>query len=412
VNGLGILWVKTELLHPVDKGGRIRTYQMLKALAAKHRVTYLTLDDGGAAPDAIERAREYAERVVTVPFSPPPKGGSRFYVALARNIASPLPYAIARYRSPELRARIAELAPTVDVVVCDFLAPSLNVPDGLNVPTVLFQHNVEAALWERHAAVPQNTVRRAYMREQARRMRAFEAAECRRFGRVVAVSEADADTMRRDYGPQSVRAVPTGVDLEYFRPIEARARTSSEIVFVGSMDWMPNEEGIRWFADEVFPTILAKAPEAVLTIVGRLPTPAVLELARRNPSIRVTGTVPDVRPYMERAALSIVPLRIGGGTRLKIFEAMATRLPVVSTTIGAEGLPVADGRHLLIRDSDAEFADAVIGLLQAPARAQVLADNALSYVREHCGWAAVADQFVEACGFPLSKNDTRPRMVS
>lgn len=411
MNPLRILWIKTELLHPVDKGGRIRTYQMLKALAAKHRITYLTLDDGQAAPDALERAGEYCQRVVAVPFAPPPKGGPGFYAALARNLPGSLPYAVARYASAALRGRIVELAPASDVVVCDFLAPSLNVPNGLAAPTVLFQHNVEAALWERHAAVPQHPLRRLYMREQARRMRLFEQSECRRFDRVVAVSDADADTMRREYGVTHVAAVPTGVDLDYITPADFAARSRHEIVFVGSMDWMPNEEGIRWFADEAFPQIQRRIPAATLTIVGRLPTPRVQELARRNPAITVTGTVPDVRPYLARAALSVVPLRVGGGTRLKIFEAMAAGLPVVSTSIGAEGLPVVHDRHLLIGDSAQELADASLALLETPARARHLADNALSYVQEHCGWAAVADQFVTACGF-RAHNDSLSRMVS
>lgn len=411
MSALRILWIKTELLHPVDKGGRIRTYQMLKALAAKHRVTYLALDDGQAAPDAVERAREYCGRVVTVPFAPPPKGGPGFYTALLRNVPAALPYAVARYASAELRRRIVELAPASDVVVCDFLAPSLNVPDGLSAPKVLFQHNVEAALWERHAAVPQHPIRRLYMREQARRMRAFERSECRRFDRVVAVSDADAETMQREYGVTNVAAVPTGVDLEYFRPVDATARTRHEIVFVGSMDWMPNEEGIRWFASHVFPDIQRRSPSATLTIVGRLPTQGVQELARRNPAIEVTGTVPDVRPYLARAAVSVVPLRVGGGTRLKIFEAMAAGLPVVSTTIGAEGLPVVHDRHLLIGDSVRELADGVVAVLENPARGRQLADNALRYVQEHCGWGAVADQFVAACGFPAN-NESLSRMVS
>jgi glycosyltransferase involved in cell wall biosynthesis len=383
---------------------------MLKALSAKHVVTYLTLDDRQAAPDALERAREYCDRVVTVPFSPPAKGGPGFYMALLRNLPASLPYAVSRYASAGLSDRIVQLARESDVVVCDFLAPSLNVPAGLPVTTVLFQHNVEAALWERHAAVPQHPIRRLYMREQARRMRAFERAECSRFDRVVAVSEADAETMRREYGIHNVAAVPTGVDLEYFRSLGAVARSRHEIVFVGSMDWMPNEEGIRWFASDVFPEIQRRVPPATLTIVGRLPTSGVRELARRNAAISVTGTVPDVRPYLARAALSVVPLRVGGGTRLKIFEAMAAGVPIVSTAIGAEGLPVSHERHLLIRDSVRDVADGVVELLQNPTRAHQLAHNALEFVQKNCGWSAVADKFLAACGF--ANNDSLSRKVS
>jgi hypothetical protein len=133
-----ILWIKTELLHPLDKGGRIRTYQMLRSLSRRHHVTYLCLDDGLAAPDALERARDYAQEVIVVPFRPQPKGSVGFFLDLLRNLFSPLPYAIARYESPPLRNEILRLAGASDLIVCDFLAPSINVPAVLPAPVVLF----------------------------------------------------------------------------------------------------------------------------------------------------------------------------------------------------------------------------------------------------------------------------------
>lgn len=394
-----ILWIKTELLHPVDKGGKIRTYQMLRALAKEHQVTYLCLDDGLAAPDALQRAQEYATRTVVVPFAPPTKGSLGFFKALAHNLYSRLPYAIARYKSAALRARIDELAPDVDLIVCDFLAPAINVPAPLYGRTVLFQHNVEAMIWQRHASVPQNALRRAYMQLQWRRMLDFEAAACRRFAHVVAVSEADAAVFRRDYGVTSVSDVATGVDLVYFSPTPGISRGTRELVFVGSMDWMPNDEGIRWFASEVFPLIQQQIADAKLTVVGRSPSAGLRDAAAANRAIEVTGTVPDVRPYLERAALSIVPLRIGGGTRLKIYEAMALGVPIVSTTIGAEGLPVRDGEHLRLADTPQAQAATLVDLLRRPDEAQRLAINARRYVERHCSWEAVSAQFISQAEF-------------
>lgn len=399
-----ILWIKTELLHPVDKGGRIRTYQMLRSLARQHHVTYLALDDGQAAPDALQRAHEYCSDVVTVPFKPTTKMSPAFFVDLLRNLLSTLPYAIARYRSSAMRERIEQLSRNMDLVICDFLAPSVNVPDKLPIPTVLFQHNVEAMIWERHAAVPQNPIRRAYMHRQWQRMRNFEANECLRFNHVVAVSEVDARIMQSQYKVSSVSDVPTGVDLEYFTARQARPTNNSELVFVGSMDWMPNDDGIRWFAAEVFQKIRDEVPDAKLTVVGRSPSAAMRELAIRISGIEVTGTVPDVRPYLERAAISIVPLRVGGGTRLKIYEAMAMGTPMVSTTIGAEGLPIQDGEHLSIADAPDKLANAIIHLLRHPAEAERLAANALRHVQQHCSWDAVANQFLSQC---LDRRNTR-----
>ena len=401
-----ILWIKTELLHPVDKGGRIRTYQMLRSLSRRHHVTYLCLDDGLAAPDALERAREYAQEVVVVPFRPQAKRSVGFLVDLLRNLFSPLPYAIARYRTPELRQRVQQLAGAADLIVCDFLTPSLNVPDGLPPPAVLFEHNVEAMIWQRYVSVSRSAVRRAYMRVQWQRMLRHEARECRRFARVIAVSPIDAELIRREYAVASVGHVPTGVDVEYFSASRPRPPQSCELVFIGSMDWMPNEDAIRWFTTDVFGRLQERIPGARLLVVGRSPSPRMRALAARNAAIEVTGTVEDVRPYLERAAICVVPLRIGGGTRLKIYEAMAMGVPVVSTTVGAEGLPLRHDEHLLIADAADEQVVAICALLTDRARAGRLAAAARRYVQEQCSWDAVAERFLAQCPRRAAADET------
>lgn len=394
-----ILWVKTELLHPIDKGGKIRTWAMLRELRKRHHVTYITLDDGSAPPDAAARAvAEYCHDLIRVPFVPPRKGSLAFYAALAGNVFSELPYAVARYRVPALAdaVRRAVREHAIDLVVCDFLAPSLNVPSDLGVPVVLFQHNVEASIWERHARVARHPVVRRYFRAQWHRMRAWEARECRRFDAVIAVSDADAAAFAADYGVVDPVAVPTGVDIEYFRPSGQVAQVPGEILFVGSMDWMPNEDGILWFAQDVLPLIRASVAGVQLTVVGRSPGPRVRALAE-VPGVQVTGTVPDVRPYLERCSAVIVPLRIGGGTRIKIYEGMAMERPTVSTTIGAEGLPVVHGQDILLADDAADFARAVSELLLSPERAAELGARAAARVRQDFSWARATSVFEAAC---------------
>jgi polysaccharide biosynthesis protein PslH len=372
---------------------------MLRALAKRHQVTYVCLDDGTAAPDALERAREYAHRVVTVPFRAPPRSSPAFWLDLVRNLASPLPYAIAKYRSRALRSAIVDECRRgePDVVVCDFLAPSLNVPSDLGVPTVLFQHNVEAMIWERHATTARGALRRAFMGEQWRRMRRFEAAECRRFDHVVAVSPQDADVFRDDYRAPSVSDVPTGVDADYFQPRGDVPHRPRSLVFTGSMDWLPNEDAIQYFVAEVLPLVRARVPNVTLTVVGRNPSAPVRALADGDASIEVTGSVPDVRPYLESASAFIVPIRIGGGTRLKIFEAMSMGLPVVSTTVGAEGLPVRDGTDVVLADASTDFAAALVTLLEDPARARAMGAVAAAAVRERFAWEGIAAAFARDC---------------
>lgn len=394
-----ILWIKTELLHPVDKGGKIRTYEMLKQLKRDHQVTYLTLDDGASSADAREKASEYCHKLVTVPHQTRPKFSVGFYVELIQNLFSQLPYAVKKYQSAAMQEELLRLIEEdqPDVVVCDFLTPSVNVPEKLGCATVLFQHNVEAMIWRRHYETQANWLKRLYLYGQWRKMRAFERKECHRYDHVIAVSREDREMMRNDYQIEAVTDVPTGVDTNFFRPQSGRKPEPASLVFTGSMDWIPNVDAINWFCNEILPLIRAQVPNVKLTVVGRSPGRELLELSKRDSSVIVTGRVDDVRPYMENAAAYIVPIRIGGGTRLKIYEAMAMEKPMVSTTVGAEGLPLNDGEELLLADAPETFADAVVRVLTDPELANRLGQLSASRVRERFGWERVAVEFAQIC---------------
>jgi polysaccharide biosynthesis protein PslH len=394
-----ILWLKTELLHPVDKGGKIRSYNMLKELKRNCHVTYLTLDDGTAGTDAPELASEYCDELVTIPHPRREKFTTGFYVDLMFNLASSLPYAIKKYESPGMRREIAKrvAGASFDVLVCDFLAPAVNVSPRVACPSVLFQHNVEAMIWKRHYEVQKNAAKKVYLYRQWQKMRAFEAKMCPQFDCVVAVSREDREQMQHEYGVEAIYDVPTGVDTAFFRPSGERKLKPENLVFTGSMDWLPNEDAIRYFTEQILPLIRQAVPGVTLTVVGRDPFPGLVELSKRDPSVVVTGRVDDVRPYMEEAAVYIVPLRIGGGTRLKIYEAMAMEKPIVSTSIGAEGLPVANGEEIFLADTPESFADAVVGLLRQKDRATEIGKRAAVKVREQFGWDTVADSFAAIC---------------
>jgi len=394
-----ILWLKTELLHPVDKGGKIRSYNMLKALKSTNRITYLTLDDGTADSNAAELASEYCDELVSIGQRRREKFTTGFYVELMLNLASDLPYAIKKYESAAMRKAIANRAAKgdFDVVVCDFLAPAVNVPPSLNCASVLVQHNVEAMIWKRHYEVQTNAARKAYLFRQWQKMRAFEAKACPMFDCVVAVSREDREMIRHEYGVENVYDVPTGVDTSYFQPSGHVQSRPNHLVFTGSMDWLPNEDGIRFFTEQIMPRIKQKIPSVTLTVVGRNPYPSLVELSKRDPSVTVTGRVEDVRPFMEEATVYVVPLRIGGGTRLKIYEAMAMEQAIVSTSVGAEGLPVVDGSEILLADNPDSFAAAVVTLLREPRLAAEIGKRAATKVRDQFGWDAVAESFATIC---------------
>ncbi len=393
-----ILWLKTELLHPIDKGGKIRTYFTLQQLIRHHHVTYVTLDAGDGADDALERASEYSHDVISIPHAPARKLSLRFFVELGLNLFSDLPYAVARYRSRPMEERIRALVASggYDLLICDFLAPDVNVPRPAGIPTVLFQHNVEAMIWERHTQVQTGALRRAFFRSQWKKMVRYEGAACRGYDHVIAVSEEDRDAMRAEYGVRNVDAVPTGVDTAFFSPSGQTTQVPANVVFVGSMDWMPNEDAIAFFASDVWPLVRSAVPDATLTVVGRKPGAAVRALDGRR-GVEVTGRVEDVRPYLERAAVAVVPLRVGGGTRLKIYEAMAMGKPTVSTRIGAEGLPLTDGEELHLADDPEAFAARVVALLGDPEAATQMGRTAQARVRRDFAWETAARPFIEIC---------------
>lgn len=366
-----------------------------------HHITYLTLDDGEADRQTVKRASEYCHELIRVTHTPTPKFSPKFYLELAANLVSSLPYTMARYRATEMEQRIRKLLymkiKGFDLILCDFLFPDINVPRPHEVPSVLFQHNVEAMIWKRHTEVQRNPLKKFFFRTQWKKMARYERGACHQYDHVIAVSEDDAEAFREWYGLTNVSAVPTGVDTDFFSPSGEVTSLKNNLVFVGSMDWMPNQDAVRWFVDEIWPTIRKAEPTATFTVVGRRPPPFVQELCMRNNGIEVTGTVDDVRPYLERATAAIVPLRIGGGTRLKIYEAMAMGRPTVSTAIGAEGLPVTDGKELFLADDPQSFAKRALELMKDPGAGNRMGKAAQDRVRRDFGWEAAAKPFIEIC---------------
>ena len=398
-----LLWLNAGLLLPLDKGGKLRTWHVMRHLAARHDIHYLSFEEPSQTAADRDGMREVCSRLETVPRTDAAKGSWRFYADAARYLVNPAPYAVAKYRSDAYRRRLESLLATerYDAVVCDFLPPVVNIPafaaTAGKPATVLFTHNVEAEIWRRHAETAGNPVSRAALTRQWQRMLRFEEDALKRFDLVLAVSEADARTFERLY-PAALRApvhvVQTGVDTAYFTPA-AGAAVRTHMVFTGSMDWLPNEDGMTYFCRDILPRIRQAEPEATLSIVGRTPTPAVKKLAE-IPGVEVTGRVDDVRPHIAKGAVYVVPLRIGGGTRLKIFEAMSMARAVVSTTVGAEGLPVTTGRDIDIADEPARFAHAVVRLMRDGEARRALEAAARRLVVERYDWSAVAVDFENA----------------
>ncbi|MGA9567941.1 MAG: glycosyltransferase [Candidatus Korobacteraceae bacterium] len=385
-----ILWVSPGFLHPTNRGGQIRTLETLKRLHARHEVHYVAFDNP-AQPEGVQRAHEYCSRAYPLALNVPTRRSPKFAGQLLGNFFSSMPLSLSRYCSTAMRGQISQLRREMafDSVVCDFLTPAPNFADMSDV--VLFQHNVETMIWQRHAEQSSDPVRKTYFKLQADRMFKWERRMCRAAARVIAVSPQDAEVMRKMFGVEA-SSVPTGVDLEYFRrPLNA-PRTA-DLVFVGSMDWLPNSDGVNYFVREILPLIWQRRPDCTLAIVGRSPSSSMLALAQQDARIKVTGTVPDVRPWLWGASLSVVPLRIGGGTRLKIYEAMAAGTATVSTPVGAEGLDVSHPENIRLADTPDAFAEQCLNLLHDADQRELVASQALALVTSRFSWDVIAAEF-------------------
>ena len=408
---LRILWVKALKLLPVDTGGRIRSFHILRALAERHDVTVLTYYDGG--PDAIYHRdmESMFEGAVTLPVRLAGSTRAARPFGFVTSLHRREPFVVTKFESPAVRDWLTNaMVPTrYDVAVCDFLSPSLNFPASSDVPTVLFQHNVESVLWERKARTTERFINRRVFEIEARRLAAYEPKVVRAFDHVVAVSETDRAGMSSMAGPDHFTVVPTGVDVRQYASLVGQGGTDKSVVFVGSMDWEPNVDGMLWFCREVWPRVLAQHPDAHLSIVGRNPPSAIESL--RSAQIDVTGRVDTVIPYLTRAQAIIVPLLAGGGTRLKIYEAMAAGRAVVSTSIGAEGLDVEHGRDIVLADNPVDFAASVSELLTDAARRERVG-LAAAATAARFDWTAVSGVFEQALRTAIAQRSTRKRSAS
>ncbi len=390
-----ILWVKTGKLLPVDTGGKIRSYNILRKLAGRHELTFLSYY-GGRRDEAYER--EICEHLTGTKVI---YTATRDATTLERNLLylrrlpSRAPFGVTKFLSHEVQRLLAQWLNEgrFDVAVCDFLGSTLNFPRKSATPVALFQHNVESILWGRHAEHEANPIRRIAFKLEAAKMLRYERAAVGRFDHVIAVSEYDRQQMKTMTDPARISVVPTGVDLQQYSAAAGESAAEPVVIFLGSMDWEANVDGVIYFCREIWPQVKRAAPEARFRIVGRNPDQRIKQLA--SDDIEVTGRVPSVIEHLRQAAVFVVPLRIGGGTRLKIYEAMAMRKAVVSTAIGAEGLDVNHGRDILLADDPQTFADSVIELLRDHHK-RMRFEAAAGEQAAKYDWSVVTDRFEEA----------------
>jgi len=389
-----LLFVSPRFLFPADEGGKIRTSNILRQMkGGAFHITLATPVPADTAAFAAELAAVCDDLVTW-----PQNEASPWRRVLA--LASTLPVSVAMDRSAAGRDAVRRaLVAKPDVVVTDFPHAAVLTPPRLDAVSLLFTHNVETEIYERHARVSTGLWQLAW-RNQAGKMARLEAELAARYDALIAVSTRDAETLARRFGARRTPTIVTGVDLEFFAaaPPPNPGRAGNTIVFTGVMDSPSNIDGIEFLVRDVWPRVVAARPDARGLIVGRNPPAALVAQARAQaPSLEFTGFVDDIRPYVARADVAVIPLRVGGGTRIKAFEAMAMGRPVVATGIGIEGLNIESPTHFLQADTGPEFADAILRLLADAAAREALAGAGRAVLEARFTWAEVAHQFENIC---------------
>jgi glycosyltransferase involved in cell wall biosynthesis len=400
-SALHVVMVDEELPYPPTSGKRIRTLNLALRLAQRHRLTYVCHRNADAA-EARQAADFFAEHGIAthvVKRAVPPKSGPCFYLRLAANLLSSLPYSVATHKGRALRRALAEIARTqhVDVWHCEWTPYAETLCSIASGRRVVMAHNVESLIWQRYYETENNPLRRWYIGRQWRKFQSFERRIFSEVEYAIAVSDADARRLREDFGAARVAVVENGVDTAYFQP-QARRRRPGRLLFLGSLDWRPNLDGVRLLLERIFPAVRAAEPSASLCIVGRNPPEWLRRQAAVMSGVELHANVADVRPFLADCSLLVVPLRIGGGSRLKILEALASGTPVVSTRVGAEGLRLQAGQDFTLVEDIDDLTNALITSIRHPEVLQAESERGREKVLEHYDWDRLAEQLEQVWG--------------
>jgi glycosyltransferase involved in cell wall biosynthesis len=394
---MNILFLTQVLPYPLDAGPKVRAYYVLRHLAQTHAVTLVSFVRPTDTADAVAHLAHYCQAVHTVVM---PRSTLLNVAHLLQSLLTNRSFMIARDWAPAMIRLLRDLIRRTpfDAVHADqlWMAPYALWVQQAMVPgrkplTVLDQHNAVYLIPARLAEHEHNPLKRALLALEARKLARFERATCRQFDGVAWVTHEDHAALQCQL-PAAQATVPKAAMIPICvnpqeEPVIVRPAGGRRVTFLGGLHWPPNAEGIVWFAREVWPAVQQQVPDALLTVIGKEPPPALQ--AATIPHLHVTGYVDDPTPLLAETAVFIVPLHAGGGMRVKILDAWTWGLPIVSTTIGAEGIAIRPGENILIADAAPAFAEALIRLLQNPTQAETIAQAGRAWVERHYNWRTV-----------------------
>lgn len=388
-----ILVIAPYLPLPATFGGALRIHALVTGLAKHAEVSLLAPGTEGELPYARQLGEVCNVTLVPAKATPRQPAGRRKRIEQMLSLARGRSFLFSWY-NPQMQHAIDRILMTraIDVIMFEFPESAIyRVPDS--IPTIYDAHNIEHDLLSRVAQTSENFLKQQFNRSEARKLRRIERDIWERASLCLATSDRDAG-MIRAASSTPVDVIPNGVDLDHFALAPLSQATPGRVVFTGAMRHQPNADAAIWYSREIHPLVQEQIPSTTFAIVGADPPPTVTEL--ESDSIQVTGQVPDTRPWLAEAQVVAVPLRSGGGTRLKILEAFATGRPVVSTSIGAEGLDVVDGEHLILADTPRAFADAMYRITTDPALSRKLASNGRALVEERYGWDTIVAHLIDS----------------
>jgi glycosyltransferase involved in cell wall biosynthesis len=389
-----LLWLSHFIPYPPWGGSRQRSFNLIRYISQKYETHLFALNMQG---ETEERAAEYATELrkycaeVEIWELPYRWRGARWWAQLAFSPFYRYHYGACALWSPELDARWRRVLQRHPGALLHFDSIDLAryVPAAAGFKKVLNHHNCESAMAARRAEKEPNPLKKAYLWGQARKLRRLEESLCREFDVNLAVCELDAQTLRERDPQAHFHIVENGTDTEYFHPSNAEPEPRT-LVFAGGLSWYPNVTGIRFFVSKIWPLLKQRSPGIRLYLAGRSPAPEVVRLAKSDPAIVLIADPPDIRPWVWKAAVFVCPIIDGGGTRLKILDALAMGKAIVSTSIGAEGLDVKPGEHLLVADKPEDFAQQVRQALLDDSLRQRLAACGRALVEQLYSWEVIA----------------------
>ena len=380
-----ILFLATNLPVPADNGQALRSLSVLRALASSgHELRFLSFARR-RQPDTLDPLSSYCRQIDAIPQRVANVSERSGYLDRAACLLSRKPYACERFRSREMRNRIeAHLSQgDLDLIVADGLYAMVNIPPTA-IPIVLNCHNVEYVIFERFANLERNLAKKCYAGLESKLMRMAEQQGCGRASIAMVCSGVDAQKLRQLSPDLPISVIPNSVDVNFYGSVEREESDDPGLVllFQGSMDWYPNRDAVEFFVKAILPAVRRECPTVKFVIAGRNPNPDFVRKFSACEGVEFTGTVPDMRPFLSRAALVVAPLRLGSGTRIKILEACASGKATVSTSVGAEGLELQHDQEIVLADAPSDFARSVVSLLKNPAKRRVIGRAARAKIVE------------------------------